>query len=713
MALVDTASAGSWSSLRLSPFVADTLQSLGFSSMTPVQASVIPLFLNQHKDVVVQAVTGSGKTLAFAIPMLEKLAKRESSLKRDEVGGIIVCPTRELAIQTHKVVESFIKAQEVTASTSGSTSKHHFLNPPMLLIGGKTTLREDIQQFKALSSDILIGTPGRLEEFLLGSSSLAPVRGAKKGKTSIVARPSMAIKSVASVKELEMLVLDEADRLLELGFQASLNRLLSILPKQRRTGCFSATMSEGLGELCRVGLRNPVKIVVKVERKGQKSTATGNGAAGGGPQQQDRNTPASLQNTYTVCSPREKLARLVQVLRNEALASADKEPKKFIVYLATCACVDYFYKLLAPLLDLKPFTLYSLHGQQTASRRTSTYNAFLSPETSTKKSSPHQVLICTDVAARGLDLPDVDVVVQFDPPQDPKQFNHRAGRTARAGRSGKAIVVLCEGREEEYVEFMGRRGVPLREDSLDTDGTSAAAAKLFLECRKVVLKDRDLYEKGAKAFVSFVRSYSKHEASYIFTLKGYDLVGLAACFGLLRLPKMPELKDTEGRDEWQDADVAWDSYAYADKAREKLRLAAKEEEDKRRLDNGDGSADAAAIPKKKKGPPVKTTAWSLKVEARERRDLRREKRQRKRAYLKGQNGDGEEDEGQDSSDSESPPPVKRGRKTSEGPKVEDVADEDDEGDFEDLQAEKRAAKRIKKGKSGQDEMHMQFAAGEL
>lgn len=252
-------------------------------------------------------------------------------------------PHRELAIQTHKVVESFIKAQEAAADAKGSSSKQQFLSPPLLLIGGQSTLREDIQQFKALSSDILIGTPGRLEEFLLGSSSLAPAKGGKKGKTSIVARPSMGIKSVASVKELEMLVLDEADRLLELGFQASLNRLLSILPKQRRTGCFSATMSEGLGELCRVGLRNPVKIVVKVERKNQKSRDASTGAS---QQQQDRNTPASLQNTYTICTPREKLARLVQVLRHEALSHGDmEEPKKFIVYLATCACVDYFYKV--------------------------------------------------------------------------------------------------------------------------------------------------------------------------------------------------------------------------------------------------------------------------------------------------------------------------------------------------------------------------------
>jgi ATP-dependent RNA helicase DDX55/SPB4 len=189
------------------------------------------------------------------------------------------------------VVEQFISAQAASADENGSSSNARILNPSMLLIGGNSTLKEDIAIFKSVKPDILVGTPGRLEEFLTGSSSMGGTHNSKKGKSSTSSSsassttfgPGHAIRSVCNVKEVEMLIMDEADRLLELGFVASITRLLSVLPKQRRTGCFSATMSEGLGELCRVGLRNPVRIVVKVERKKK----AGSDAA----DEPDKNTP--------------------------------------------------------------------------------------------------------------------------------------------------------------------------------------------------------------------------------------------------------------------------------------------------------------------------------------------------------------------------------------------------------------------------------------
>lgn len=160
----------------------------------------------------------------------------------------------------------------------------------------------------------------------------------------------------------------------------------------------------------------------------------------------------SLQNGFVVCSPSERIAMLFRILRQEAFPSAhsDEAPgaRKFIVYFSTCAAVDYFFKALStlPSVTKAGFSLHSLHGQQSPTRRSSTYAAF----TALPPTTPG-VLLCTDVAARGLDLPDVDVVVQVDPPVDPRAFGHRVGRTARAGRSGKAVVLLNKGREEGYV----------------------------------------------------------------------------------------------------------------------------------------------------------------------------------------------------------------------------------------------------------------------
>lgn len=157
-----------------------------------------------------------------------------------------------------------------------------------------------------------------------------------------------------------------------------------------------------------------------------------------------------LQNGYVVCSTAERMAMLFRILKQEAFSDPEEGAgaRKFIVYFSTCAGVDYFYKVLSalPSLAAAGFSLHSLHGQQAPNRRSSTYTSFMELPPTTPG-----VLLCTDVAARGLDLPDVDVVVQVDPPVDPRVFSHRIGRTARAGRKGKAVVLLNKGREEGYV----------------------------------------------------------------------------------------------------------------------------------------------------------------------------------------------------------------------------------------------------------------------
>ncbi|GAA5905258.1 ATP-dependent RNA helicase SPB4 [Sporobolomyces salmoneus] len=625
--------AGAWSKINpaLTPWVSDVIRDIGFEQMTPVQASTIPLFM-QHKDVVVEAVTGSGKTLAFVIPVLEKLLRRDKPLGKREIGAIIISPTRELAVQIHSVFNQFISAQPTSESNPSDPSTSatpsapaRIINPPLLLIGGNS-LQADKQAFFETGADILIGTPGRLEEFLLGSSSVAM---GKKGKGG--ARKENGV-GVGDTRGLEVLVMDEADRLLDLGFTPTLTRLLDHFPKQRRTGLFSATMSDALSQLVRVGLRNPVRVVVKVEAKNLKGKEKA--------EEGDRKIPTLLQNGYVVCSASDRMAMLIRILKQEAFVTDGDEvagARKFIVYFATCACVDYFFKVLSaiPSLTKAGFSLHSLHGQQSPNRRSSTYSAF----TSLPATTPG-ILLCTDVAARGLDLPDVDVVIQVDPPVDPRVFGHRVGRTARAGRTGKAVVLLNKGREEGYVEFLKVRKIPLQAMRYDSSTPIEEEGRTTLEeMRKAILTDRDLHDRGLKAFVSSIRSYSKHEASYLFRLQDLDLVGLAQSFGLLKMPKMPELKgkEKEVKETWTDAEIDWDAYAYADKTREKQRkteLAAYREKQaarKRIAETAPSTTEAELTedgePAKKKPKQAdKNKAWSAKEDAEARKAARRAKK---------------------------------------------------------------------------------------
>lgn len=162
------------------------------------------------------------------------------------------------------------------------------------------------------------------------------------------------------------------------------------------------------------------------------------------------------------------------------------------------------------------------------------------------------VLLCTDVAARGVDFADIDTVIQYDPPTDPKTFSHRAGRTARAGKQGRAILLLGTGREEEYIDFLNVRRIPLaREQYLDSNLSTVDlppqldndAVELLGQIRTILKTDRELHDKAAKAFVSSLRAYTKHEATFIFRLVDLDFHSIAIGFGLLRLPAMPEIKD--------------------------------------------------------------------------------------------------------------------------------------------------------------------------
>ncbi|CAG8688838.1 17438_t:CDS:10, partial [Acaulospora morrowiae] len=623
------AKAGSWDILepRLSPFVMEALAAANFSEMTPVQAATIPLFM-KHKDVVVEAVTGSGKTLAFVIPIIEKLFRRKNRLAQNEIGALVITPTRELAQQISSVFSIFLDDHK---------PRH------ALIIGGTTTIHDDIALIRDLGPDIIIGTPGRLQDLLVGN-----------GNT----------KSPVNTKELGILVLDEADRLLDMGFSQTLNDIIAHLPKQRSTGLFSATMTDGLAEVVRVGLRNPIRIVVKVENIISKV---------------EQRTPATLHIRYIVCEPQQKLAQLLRLISRETIA------KKYIVYFATCACVDYFYKIFLKLPQLKGISIYSFHGQMDTKRRIATYQAFVN----LPPISP-ALLLCTDVAARGLDVPDVDFVIQMEPPQDPKVFAHRCGRTARAGKEGKAIFFLGRGREEVYV---GKQPYILPEvnesvvkTSFSNDDASVVDEEndiLLEQIQSIVLTDRDLYDKGIRAFVSYIRFYSKHDLNYIFRLKDLDLGKVAKGFCLIRLPKMPELKNYNIK--FEEVHVNMDEYKYADKAREKSRLLKLTEE----------KSNLNSLPEKRQLRKVPKGPWSKKAVSKQRKLERKIKKEKKKEYVKKRKAD-------ETIDEFSEKKVKRDEDEATNNSIEDEWDE--------LQKERKLIKKLKSGKINREEFDQEMAS---
>lgn len=449
--------------------------------------------------------------LAFVIPILEILLRREEKLKKNQVGAIVITPTRELAIQIDEVLSHF--------------TKHFPQFSQILWIGGRNP-GEDVERFKQHGGNIIVATPGRLEDMFR--------------------RKAEGLDLASYVKSLDVLVLDEADRLLDMGFEASINTILEFLPKQRRTGLFSATQTQEVENLVRAGLRNPVRISVK--EKGVAASST-------------QKTPSRLENHYMICKADEKFNQLVHFLRS-------RQQEKHLVFFSTCACVEYYGKALEALVQR--VKILCIHGKMKY-KRNKIFMEFRKLQSG--------ILVCTDVMARGIDIPEVNWVLQYDPPSNASAFVHRCGRTARIGHGGSALVFLLP-MEEAYINFLAiNQKCPLQEMSLQRN-----TVDLLPKLRAMALADRAVFEKGMKAFVSFVQAYAKHECSLIFRLKDLDFAGLARGFALLRMPRMPELKGKQFPD-FVPVDIDTDTIPFKDKIREKQRQKLLEQKRKERTEN--------------------------------------------------------------------------------------------------------------------------------
>ena len=326
---------------------------------------------------------------------------------------------------------------------------------------------------------------------------------------------------------------------------------------------------------------------------------------------------------YLILPASHRIPAISKLLNSPALI-----PGKTIIYLSTCAAVDYFQHVLPSILCSSgastTFHIIPLHGKHPPIVRTKNFTRFNNAISPT-------ILLTTDVAARGLDIPQVDLVLQIDPPTDPKAFLHRCGRAGRAGRKGLSVVCLTPGREEDYIPFLSVRKTPItpltdpRINVSEEEATSVAEV-----LRQTVLADRATHDKAQRAFVSWVQAYRKHNASSIFRVSDLDWGDLARAWALLKLPRMPELKNWEG-DPSLGLSVDWEGYKYKDKAREKQRQEQKSGESGGVRDAGKEGSNGKLQKEVSRG---EKRAWSQKTAQKDDRARRRLQRQDKREKAK-------------------------------------------------------------------------------
>ncbi|CEP12987.1 hypothetical protein [Parasitella parasitica] len=439
-------------SLDCSENTKKAIKDMGFTRMTEVQAKTIPPLL-EGRDVLGAAKTGSGKTVAFMIPAIELLLRNKFK-PRNGTGVVIVSPTRELAIQIYGVAEELCK--------------YHDQLTHALVIGGANRKAEADKLAKGVN--LLVATPGRLLDHLQNSQGFV-------------------------FKNLQTLVIDEADRILDIGFEEEMKQIVKILPKERQSMLFSATQTTKVSDLARISLKQG-PLYINVDEKKEASTADG------------------LEQGFVVVEADKKFLLLFTFLRKN-------QKKKVIVFFSNCNAVKYY----AELLNYIDVPVMELHGRQKQQKRTSTFFEFSQAE--------RGILLCTDVAARGLDIPAVDWIVQYDPPDDTRDYIHRVGRTARAGGKGKSLLFLLPS-ETGFLKFLKEAKVPLNEYQFPDNKITNVQSQL----EKLIEKNFYLNQSARDAFRSYLQAYATYHLKHIFNVDNLDLTKVAKSFGFKVPPKV-------------------------------------------------------------------------------------------------------------------------------------------------------------------------------
>ncbi len=362
--------------LALHPELDRAIQALGWTELTAIQERAIP-HLRAGRDVLAQAQTGTGKTAAFALPILERIA---AGSRRPT--ALIVVPTRELCAQVAREFEALGRYRSVRVAA---------------IYGGVGYGAQ--QGALRRGADVVVGTPGRLLD--------------------LVARRALDLSAIA------VLILDEADRLLDLGFAPAIREVVALLPRERQTALFSATLGAEVRAIARRYTREPVTVSVSPERT----------------------TVDAIEQTWVEVYQEDKVKALAEILRRSDVSRA-------LVFRRTKRGVDRLVRALRH----DGLSVAAIHGDMTQGERERALAAF--------KDGRVRALVATNVAARGLHVDDIGHVINFDLPEDIDMYVHRIGRTGRAGKSGVALTFVSEWDYEAFDDLRHRAKVPFRRDEL-------------------------------------------------------------------------------------------------------------------------------------------------------------------------------------------------------------------------------------------------------
>ncbi|XP_068925396.1 ATP-dependent DNA helicase DDX31 isoform X2 [Petaurus breviceps papuanus] len=524
----------SFHELGLHPHLISTISTvLKMSSMTSVQKQSIPSLL-EGRDALVRSQTGSGKTLAYCIPVVQSLQAMKSRIQRsDGPYALVLVPTRELALQSFDTIQKLLKPFTWIV--------------PGVLMGGEKRKSEKARLRKGIN--ILISTPGRLVDHIKSTKNI-------------------------HFSRIQWLIIDEADRILDLGFEKDITVILNAINSEcerRQNVLLSATLTEGVTRLADISLHNPVSISVSDEAcdqhiKGCKAAREAS-LLQTSAEPDSFAVPEKLQQHVALVPSKLKLVTLAAFILGRC---EFEKNQKLIVFFSSCELVEFYYHLflqtllgssMAPASGQSPsassrLKFLRLHGNMEQEERTAVFQEF-----SQYKSG---ILLCTDVAARGLDLPQVTWIVQYNAPSSPAEYIHRIGRTARIGCHGSSLLILAPS-EAEYVNslashkinvseikmedilsilamddrFKGRRWGNKKSRSVGPQEIRERATVLQTAFEDYVHASAERVSWAKKALQSFIRAYATYpkDLKHIFHVRSLHLGHVAKSFGLRDAPQ--------------------------------------------------------------------------------------------------------------------------------------------------------------------------------